>query len=297
MLEIQKKIYNLLKKNILFLKYIFEIFKKNLLYLKYILDFKDIFLLKRFLNKKQIFIYLYFSKSNSLNKYKHKYKWSYYSCISEKYNYTYFRFPKSANSSIISTLYFAETQKIINTLENIQIIKDYYFKQLNHLNQNQIEIYKNSNFKFLFSRNPYKRIISTFLEKVANHKKSKQKLLVTNFLGLKPNEEITFDQFLFFLESGGINTNGHWASQTEILPISKEYIDFFGKIENLNDDLNFVLKEIFKRSIPIKNILEHSTILEKRFINIEDKNLKRVYKLYEEDFDNFKYKKDSYSQF
>ncbi len=290
----RKKNYELLKKNIFLMKYIFQIFKKNIFYINYILNFKDIFLLKRFLDKKKIFIYLRISSKISLNTYEHKYRWTYYSCISEKYNYTYFRFPKCANSTIISTLYFAETQKIINTLENIQIIKDYYFKQLNHLNQNQIEIYKKKNFKFLFSRNPYKRIISTFLEKVAHPKKSKQKFLVSKFLGLKHNEEITFDQFLFFLESGGINTNGHWASQTEILPISKKNIDFFGKIENLNNDLNFVLKEIFKRFFPINNILEHSTILENRFFNIEDKNLKRVYKLYEEDFDNFKYTKDSY---
>lgn len=209
--------------------------------------------------------------------------------ISFKSKFLYNRIYKVANSTIVATLYYAETGIKLNNLESTQRIKDEYFPRPSIFKRKDITKLKLL-FKFTFVRNPYERIVSCYLDKIRNQETS-QKGIVLRHLGKENNDDISFNEFLDFLENGGLFLNGHWAPQSEFLVLPLQEYDYIGKLERFNEEFPEVLYKIFKRNIPIVSIKEHRTKSKSMSLELTIKQRNRIFNLYKSDFFNFSYPK------
>lgn len=207
--------------------------------------------------------------------------------ISTTRRYVYARIRKAANSTVISSLYHAENNNKITGLDDIQKIKDNYFTKPGELSKTDLENL-DSYFKFTIARNPYSRILSAYLDKIENRDKS-QRQIVIKFLKKNPNDEITFNEFLDFLENGGLRQNAHWAPQTDFLVFPIGQYDYIGKLENLQKDLTRILTTIYNKDYPIVSVNEHKTNSKKKTKELTPSDKLRIYNLYIDDFRNFDY--------
>lgn len=208
--------------------------------------------------------------------------------ISHKHKFAYFRIPKAANSTVTATLYYADTLKVVDSLDSIQQIKDTVFDKPSLMTNKQVSDFRTKYFKFTFVRNPFTRIVSAYLDKIKT-KVNNKRSIVAKSLNIRIESEISFDLFLYYLENGGIYENGHWARQTDILTVNPSDIDYIAKIENIEKDLNYILKIIFSKVTPIINIREHATNAMEISKQLDDNFISRIFKLYEPDFQNFEY--------
>lgn len=208
--------------------------------------------------------------------------------INHQYKFVYFRICKAANSTIVSSLYHAETGQIITSLDNLQTIKDTYYNKPTSLSYNELKKFQSHYFKFTFVRNPYTRIISAYLNKIIPNEDGKRNQ-VAKFIGKSPDAEISFSDFLEYLEQGGINQNAHWARQSDLISIPLRELDFIGKTENITDDLNCVLEKIFKNEPQIISVREHQSSASQMLKEIDLEVKAKIYRIYKLDFDNFNY--------
>ncbi len=207
--------------------------------------------------------------------------------ISTTRRYVYARIRKAANSTVISSLYHAENNNRITGLDDIQKIKDNYFTRPGKLSKTDLENL-DSYFKFTIARNPYSRILSTYLDKIENRDKS-QRQIVIKFLKKNPNDEITFHEFLDFLENGGLRQNAHWAPQIDFLVFPIDQYNYIGKLESLQKDLTQILTLIYRKDCPIISVNEHKTDSMDKTKKLTPAEKCRIYNLYMDDFKNFHY--------
>ena len=135
------------------------------------------------------------------------------------------RIPKSANSSVVANLAY---QKYGERMLDREAKKR--FMTPSQLSKAQLEQLP-SLFKFAIVRNPYTRVLSAFLDKIERGAQ-------------KRNKPVSFLEFLEYLEGGGLYSNAHWAPQTSLMLLPFDGFDFFGKTENLEQDLTFVLGKL-----------------------------------------------------
>jgi hypothetical protein len=206
--------------------------------------------------------------------------------ISLDFRYVYTRIYKSANSTVTSSLYYQETGEYIDDIECIQAVKDNFFKKPSQLNKKEVSDLC-CFFKFTVVRNPYSRFLSCYLDKIKPVEKP-QRAYVLKFLNKAERENISINDFLTYLENGGIRENGHWAPQYDFLIFP---IDEYNKIcflENLQNDLNEVLNELYGSS-RIVSVVNHKTNANDKTSSLNDITKKRIRRLYIHDFDYFGY--------
>lgn len=208
--------------------------------------------------------------------------------ISTSSKFAYFRIFKAANSTIVATLYHAQYGKSITSLEELQPIKDDYYARPSQLSLVQVREMRSSYFKFTFVRNPYTRVLAAYFDKVIPKDQGKHKM-VTNFLGKPSDSEISFDEFLTYLEKGGINHNAHWARQSDLLSIPLDEFNLIGKTETISVDLPHVLGIIFGGEHTIISVREHTTGSSRKVEELDSVTRNRIKRLYELDFHNFRY--------
>jgi len=211
--------------------------------------------------------------------------------VSHSYNYVYFRIPKAANSTIISSLYHAETQTLLSSREEMNNVKKNYFIKASTLSKQEVATLLADYFKFTFVRNPYERIVSGFLDKIARIPFRSPKLEVAHYLNKDPNEAISFDEFLDYLGHGnGYQRNHHWARQMDLLPVPAGQLDFIGKTEYLDKDLPRVLKRIFGNGHDVVNWRVNVTGAQKQTGDLLNESRKKmIRRIYECDFEAFGY--------
>lgn len=213
--------------------------------------------------------------------------------ISHNKKFCYFRIPKAANSTVIASLFAAEYGKAYFQESELHTkIKSQMYEHPCSLSKTQVNNLLDNYYKFTFVRNPYTRFLSSFLDKV-QRPDAKQRKMVANFLNKSVKEELSIYDFLDFLDyKPNLNSNAHWCLQKDIILLPKEKIDFIGRFENLKEDLATVIRVIFHYEIDdqIVNIKTHSTGANKKISMLRsDQIYKRVFKIYEEDFDYFEY--------
>ncbi len=93
-------------------------------------------------------------------------------------------------------------------------------------------------FKFVFVRDPYTRTLSAYLDKIAQGKRKPAGLAAA------PGTVPVFADFCRYLSEGGLYENGHWAPQSDLLLIPLDHFDFIGKLENFDNDFEYVLGRI-----------------------------------------------------
>ncbi|MBU3071675.1 sulfotransferase family protein [Aestuariicella sp. G3-2] len=199
--------------------------------------------------------------------------------ISHSGKFIYFRIPKSANSTVVASLSYAETGVLPSEQADIRKIKKSYSLPSTVSRSDMGSV--NDYYKFSIVRNPYTRIVSAYVDKV--HRGKPEKAKVARYFSRDVNEHISFDEFLSYLESGGIYEDAHWAPQTDLIFIPIEELDYLGKIETIGRDLPFILNELFKKS-DIVDWRPHASSHEKVKIELDSNQKKKIYALYKNDF-------------
>ena len=123
-------------------------------------------------------------------------------------------------------------------------------------------------YKFMFVRNPFDRLKSTYRDKFLLHdERTSQYYMgkVGQFIRQKyrpPDAgirslEVTFEEFLRFV-LGRHMFNYHWTSQVETCdPCGIEY-DFIGHMETLADDAEYIFKNVFHSNLNVTKTLHPS---------------------------------------
>lgn len=164
--------------------------------------------------------------------------------ISSQWSYAYIRIPKAANSTIIRTLQNNFPDKQITSKSIGDIKKQYlHFSDLGLWN---VLWLPRQLFIFTVVRNPYSRILSAYLNKVASQHTTEH----INHAGvIAPHDDgnLSFRAFCRYLAAGGEYENPHWMRQSRILGVS-DRIDYIGKVESLEEDLDKIVKRIAPES-------------------------------------------------
>lgn len=99
--------------------------------------------------------------------------------------------------------------------------------------------------------------------------------------------------FLDYLEFGkGVHGDPHWARQSALLGLPAPEVEFIGALERIDVDLPYVLQRVFDRTLPIKRIAPHATDAGRFVAAMGERERRRIYRLYELDFETFGYARD-----
>ena len=137
-------------------------------------------------------------------------------------------------------------------------------------------------FTFTFVRNPWERILSCWNNKVVQRKKGWQ--------GRKRYQH--FQRFEDFICKGLAYHNvfrgdGHMKLQVKILPPLNQ-LDFIGKVENFEEDFNYVLSEL---GLPLVHDLQENKTNHKHYTEYYSKKTRKIVAAkYAKDIQAFGYK-------
>lgn len=216
--------------------------------------------------------------------------------ISLKNKFLYVETPKVACSTLKLTLARLELEDESYNRENIHdrnVSPLLRASQVGDFNKflNREEIVK-----FCFVRNPYERLLSCYLDKVRGRDKATLSGLLCQ-LGLDQtdyNQEISFEKFLCAVGETPLSMmNSHWRPQYYQTFQGVIQFDRIGKLERFEKDL-FEIGMSITRDFRAyyHSWVVHQTDSKKLLSNYYTQSLRdRVYKLYEIDFDRFKYRR------
>ncbi len=108
-------------------------------------------------------------------------------------------------------------------------------------------------FKFIVIRNPFKRLVSTYVDKFVKRRNNKDPHAlpviksVYEYLGLEPNfaKSITFSQFIdYLLRTEDRHLDGHWRPQAVYFAANLVKFNFVGQFEKLDNVINHLEKQL-----------------------------------------------------
>jgi hypothetical protein len=218
------------------------------------------------------------------------------SFISNRWKYCYFRIPKCANSTIARSLFKYEQGSLYDLSADPRgRVAKQSSDRLLSARALSADALCSKYFLFTFARNPYERLLSAYLDKIArldNTGFDSIRKLIRSCAGTK--KDVTFADFAQYLEKSGLYQDPHWIPQTAMLPVAVSRIHYVGRIEHLDADLEYVINQIFGQGTYQMTFTrqDRHTNSTAKIMAHYDKNLfERVYKLYEVDFQAFSYPK------
>jgi dermatan 4-sulfotransferase 1 len=218
------------------------------------------------------------------------------SMLSNSKKYCYFRIPKCANSTIVRTFAYYDSDLTLDEADTKgALIKRTARGSLLKAKTKNIDTLSSEYFCFTFVRCPYARTLSAYLDKiVAQGTTSKFSAVCREIQILSGSSEVTFENFVTYLENGGLYSDPHWCPQLAMLPLPSSKLAFVGRVENLDADLEIAVNSIFgegtyrelatretNRQDAASKLTEYYT----------DLLAERIYFLYEDDFRTFGYTK------
>lgn len=156
---------------------------------------------------------------------------SYNLTISDSHRFVWFRVAKVGTRSILYVLNEHHVPLDVNDYEILYNPKDYQ-----------------GYFKFAFVRNPWDRVVSAYCNKV----------LTKGHPAFKECFDKGFEYFVDFIASKDLrHADAHIRLQTSLIPVDE--MDFIGRLENFDEDLNHVMEKIGieEVAIPRNNPSEH----------------------------------------
>lgn len=198
--------------------------------------------------------------------------------INKKHNLTFIHIPKTGGVTVERLFGLQKKESLWSDSGNMgegrSVIINGISYAPQHFTWDIIEekipkFYKDS-IKFAFVRNPYTRILSEYF------------WLTKNKSFNPKNFDVWVKKFLSKID------NDHKITQTKFVP---KNIDFLGKTETLNDDLNSFIKK-YKLPFTHKGQVLNRTGLDKNKLikNLTSDTIELIREVYKDDFINFNYK-------
>ena len=184
-------------------------------------------------------------------------------CVGHKYKYIWYLVPKVGSRSL---LYWLMKQRLIDQRLDNKPYSDFSTK---------LKKLEKEYFTFAFCRNPYDRLVSVYFDKV-----KRQGLHLYRKWKDKTFEEFAND----VCEMKTQHMDGHLLPQIYFIP---EYVDFLGRFENLNQDIQTVTNKLFDMRFDNRH---YNKSKHEHYSEYYDKRLRdKVYIKYKEDFERFRY--------
>jgi len=207
--------------------------------------------------------------------------------ISHDAGFVYYRIPKAANSTIFSSLYENMSERIPTDMDELSQLKESYYSRPRHVSKKQLASIKAFT-HFTFVRHPIKRFLSCYRDKIAGGEKSHY---VNKWMKRDFAHPVTMEEFIDYLEQGGLYDNAHWAPQVALVPNDISKLDFIGKVENIENDWSLLCKTLGV-DWPLAYFAPHSTSQHAprgESPVLDAGTLGRLEALYHEDFERFDY--------
>lgn len=155
-------------------------------------------------------------------------------------------------------------------------------------------VHREDIFSFCFARNPYTRLLSAYLDKIAKRKPEHEDLMIQ--LGYGPFSEhvLSFEEFVYAVsEQPVLNMNIHWRTQYYATFQHAIRYDFIGRFESFEPDLRFAMDRI---GIDMEKYYQvqagHATQASQKLAEYYTPELiEKVYQVYQIDFEYFRYPK------
>ncbi|WP_168161522.1 sulfotransferase family protein [Ectothiorhodospira sp. BSL-9] len=209
--------------------------------------------------------------------------------VSNDRKYCYFRLPKCANSTVVNTLATYDPDITLLAPDPKARAAKRAFGRLLSAEATSLDSLQERYFLFTFVRDPYARLLSAYLDKVLTKDPAQF------HAGGADEGSVSFEQFVTYLEQGGLYDNLHWAPQCSVLPVRPHRLDYCGYVEDLDQGLEYVVNRIFGEGAfhGARNReagrRRAGGLIEKYYTS----SLKgRVYELYRQDFVEFGYHRD-----
>ncbi len=173
----------------------------------------------------------------------------------------------------------------------------------------------NKYYKFAFVRHPLERLLSTYLSKVEEREGNtearkfinKQMNLKSNIISMTRKDKkdtaspVTFEEFLKYAVFDNQHPEDyvdiHWCQYNDACHFCEIDYDFIGSFETLDDDLSYVLTQIYQnkedRWFPECNPSNNKIAMD-YYRNISKKLIGDVEDAYKFDFDLFGFEKGRY---
>ena len=162
-------------------------------------------------------------------------------------------------------------------------------------------IFKDDNFfKFTFVRNPFSRILSTYLDKIVRNGTPKIHIVrsLNNSNNVDTQSYVSFKEFIELLhkDKAILYRDRHWRPQSNNLMFPIMKYDFIGRFEDFDSDFQKVKKNIQQGDFVEKSIYNYSPHKTSATDKIKDYYcndcIKLVLEIYKDDFDLFNYSKE-----
>lgn len=209
----------------------------------------------------------------------------------------FIRVPKNASTSLINAFNKNCYLIKVNSLNNLETAfvknkngilysKTQYRSRLIHQYSKKIKL--NKVFSFGFVRNPYARAVSSFKlhsnEKLVNEWRSgkvrknfKQYLKILEKQNLNPSYEFMSPEFLMACQQYPFLIDDHHSVK----------VNFIGKVENIQNDINIVTKKLNLKKIIIPHLNKTNV---KNYVEYYDDECKDIVaKIYKKDIEYFNY--------
>lgn len=166
--------------------------------------------------------------------------------ISTKHKFVYIETPKVACSTIKKALQLIEVEGDISMIP--EDVHDRDHSPLPNPTSPDIDLgyvlTSPDYFRFSFVRNPFSRILATYLNKIVQSEIERARLLP--LIGYpKHSEAIPFEQFLVAIRrQPDFQKDIHWAPQTYLLAPDRVSYDYIGRFETFGSDWLRVLHRI-----------------------------------------------------
>ena len=214
--------------------------------------------------------------------------------VSMRNEFMYVRVPKCANSTIVLMLglqelgldgaHWAGLPPAEQRLFFTETLKKGTFRHPSELTTSETGTALERYQRVMFVRNPFTRVASAYLDKVASGKYER-------LVGLPGST--TFSEFCEYLAGGGLRRNIHWLPQTLINPFPIDSLDMIGRFENLDADLADLSRRLHGREQSPIALAEHATHAGEHIVRLYGEHERRIIaELYSDDFTAFGYDAD-----